>query len=287
MAFIDHIRACNRHDLSGFRPWLVAGVRVGWVRHALAERLLGFAKVFQAGAGDQLLLNPALGRPEDRSAAVAVVAESLAAEGRLSAPIGELYPVLARWGTAPLLCLDRAVAASFGIRAYGLHVNGFVRRADGGVDLWIGHRARDRKVAPGQLDNMIAGGQPAGLSLRDNLLKEAREEAGLGAAIAGRACPVGALSYVMETPAGLRPDVLFLYDLEMHKDEIPSNEDGEVERFELVPVDLVAKIVRDTNEFKFNCNLVIIDFLFRHGNLDPDHKDYLEILAGLRSEPPQ
>lgn len=41
--------------------------------------------------------------------------------------------------------------------------------------------------------------------------------------------------------------------------------DGEVESFELVPVKHVANIIRSTEFFKENCNLVIIDFLFRHG----------------------
>ena len=34
-------------------------------------------------------------------------------------------------------------------------------------------------MAPGQLDNLIAGGQPVGLTLEQNLIKEAYEEAGV------------------------------------------------------------------------------------------------------------
>ena len=284
MSFMDHIRACNRRDMSGFRPWWAAGVRVGWLRHGLAERLLGFPAVFQA-TGDGVALAAELNQPAARSQAVAVAAAALAAAGVIPAARGELYPVLERWGASPLLVVDRAWASCFGVTAYGLHVNGFVRRADGGLDLWLGHRARDRLVAPGQLDNMIAGGLPTGLSLRENLLKEAQEEAGLGAEIAGRARPVGALSYAMETESGLRPDVMFLYDLELSEDEIPVNQDGEVERFERAPVEQVAEIVRHTNRFKFNCNLVVLDFLFRHGILDPDQPDYVDLLAASRAWP--
>ena len=49
-----------------------------------------------------------------------------------------------------------------------------------------------------------------------------------------------------------------------------------------MPWERVAEIVRDTDEFKFNCNLVIIDFLIRHGLITPDHPDYLALAAGLR-----
>lgn len=41
--------------------------------------------------------------------------------------------------------------------------------------------------------------------------------------------------------------------------------DGEVESFKLVPVEDVAKIIRSTQYYKDNCNIVIIDFMIRHG----------------------
>jgi hypothetical protein len=44
--------------------------------------------------------------------------------------------------------------------------------------------------------------------------------------------------------------------------------------------------VRDSDAFKLNCNLVIIDFLIRHGLLPQEDPDYLPILQGLRSPLP-
>ena len=46
-----------------------------------------------------------------------------------------------------------------------------------------------RHSYPGMLDNMVAGGQPAGLSLMENVVKEAGEEAGIPCAVAGTARP--------------------------------------------------------------------------------------------------
>ena len=43
-----------------------------------------------------------------------------------------------------------------------------------------------------------------------------------------------------------------------------------------------VQIVRTTQEFKTNCNLVIIDFLIRHGYITPDQPNYLKLLMGLR-----
>lgn len=282
MAYLDHIERCNTHDLSGFRPFFVDRHRVGWVRRALAERLLSFPQHFETRGEDGLALAAGLDDFKSRSTALAETLPILVREGFVRKLRKEKYPVLARWGTDPLLELDRGAVPAFGIDAYGLHVNGYVRRPDGQTALWVGRRSEDRTVAPGKYDNLVAGGQPIGLSLRENLIKEADEEAGLDAALAQTARPAGAITYRMETEEGLKCDTLFVYDLALGPDVTPVNRDGEVAEFRLLPVEQVAAIVRDTDEFKFNCNLVVIDFLIRHGHLDPDDPDYLEIVRGLR-----
>ncbi|MED6310149.1 MAG: hypothetical protein VX624_09650 [Pseudomonadota bacterium] len=68
----------------------------------------------------------------------------------------------------------------------------------------------------------------------------------------------------------------------MPADFEPVAADGEVDEFMLWPIEQVAAKVRDTFAFKFNCNLVIIDFLIRHGILDPDSEpDYTDLCRGL------
>ena len=46
---------------------------------------------------------------------------------------------------------------------------------------------------------------------------------------------------------------------------MPHAADGEVEEFELWPIERVMAAVRDTDDFKFNVNLVLIDLFRRHG----------------------
>ncbi len=50
----------------------------------------------------------------------------------------------------------------------------------------------------------------------------------------------------------------------------------------MLGVQEVARLVRETSEFKLNCNLVVIDFLLRHGFIGPEEEDYLELVSGLR-----
>ncbi len=76
--------------------------------------------------------------------------------------------------------------------------------------------------------------------------------------------------------------MLYVFDLELPAYFTPHNADAEVEEFYLWPVEKVMTIIRETQEFKFNCALVMIDFLIRHGFIPPDDADYLQLLVGLR-----
>ena len=92
---------------------------------------------------------------------------------------------------------------------------------------------------------------------------------------------VGAITYCAETEEGLKPDVQYCYDLELPAEFRPHCRDGEIEGFMLMPIEEVAAVVRETQQFKFNCNLVIIDFLVRLGLIGPDDPDYVAIVQGL------
>ena len=216
-----------------------------------------------------------------RTAAVEMVVRSLFENGALTGWRGEPYPVGGNWGGPHAFEIERAASPFFGARAYGVHINGFVRSEDG-IHMWIARRADDRPVCPGMLDNMIAGGQPVTLSLRENVIKEAGEEAGVAPELAATAIPTGAVTYCAESEVGLKPDMMFCWDLELPADFTPVNTDGEISEFYLLPAVEVMATVDASDDFKFNCNLVIIDFCIRHGILPPEHPDYENILRGLR-----
>ena len=160
--------------------------------------------------------------------------------------------------------LDRGALPSFGVIGVGVHLNGLVRRADG-VHLWVAKRAANKKLDPGKLDHLVAGGVPAGYTPFETLLKEAEEEAGLPEVLAARARQVAMFKYNMERPEGLRRDILYAYDLELPEDFTPQPMDGEVESFALWPLARVAETLSHTNEFKFNVALVLINLLLREG----------------------
>jgi hypothetical protein len=79
---------------------------------------------------------------------------------------------------------------------------------------------------------------------------------------------------------------MFCYDLELPEGFEPRCTDGEVDRFERLSVEAISELVSETDDFKLNCNLVIIDFLIRHGLISQDEPDYVAIVQGLRSALP-
>ena len=285
MSYLDHIRFCNRHDLSHFRPFLIDGRRVGWVPHGFADLLAAFPEAFRVTPDD---VTPAAGldTPASRSAAAEAALRSLTADGHIRAWRHEPYPVAEHHasphaGGEVLMQIERAAAPHFGVRAYGEHMTGYVRKADG-IQVWVARRAHDKPTYPGMLDNTVAGGQPLGISVRENLIKECWEEAGIPRPLAEQAVPVGAVTYTYEGDGGLKPDLQYCYDLEMPEDFVPRNTDGEMAGFSLMPATEVMEITADSRDFKFNCAVANIDFFIRHGLLTADSPDYERIVAGLR-----
>ena len=278
MPFRDHIARCNNFDPARCLPLFAADQRVGLVRRDNAEALRRFPDVF-AVLEDKVAL-VARGDAAAVSRAVGLVVDALVGERRIPKTRGETFDVAPRWGDAPIFRLDRGAVPFFGTRGYGVHLNGY-RRVAGEFLLWVGRRAADKQVAPSKLDNLVAGGIGNGYGLVETLAKEADEEAMIPPDLIARACPAGAVSYRMETTLGIRDDVLFVYDLEVPADFAPQNRDGEFVGFELMPLDAVLQRIRASFDFKFNVNLVILDFAVRHGILRPDDPEYLEVATGL------
>ncbi len=280
MSFLARIETCRRWDPAAYRPFVIAGRRMGRIAHGFARRLADFGAVFEVEE-TAVTLRDTLADFDSRSAAVAEVLLALKAAGDITAWRNEDYPVLRRWGEAPLMKMERGAVPVFGVRGFGVHLNGFVERPEG-LHLWVARRALDKPTAPGKFDHLVAGGQPYGMGIRDNLIKECAEEASIAPDLAAAARPVGLVSYICERPEGLRDDVLFSYDLELPAGFEPVNTDGEVAGFFLWPIRRVAEVIRDSEDFKFNCALVNIDFLVRRGFLGPDEEDYQAVVEGLR-----
>jgi 8-oxo-dGTP pyrophosphatase MutT (NUDIX family) len=278
MSFTDHIRACNSYDRARVVPLFAGARRIGWLRRDNAAALARFARVFVVEPERVHLV--AQGDVDAVTEAVDEVVEALVVENRVPKWRNETFDVMPRWGEPPIFRLDRGAVPFFGVRAYGVDLNGYCRdRA--GLSLWVGRRAPDKRVAPDKLDNIVAGGIGNGFGIVATLAKEAEEEAGIPATLIARAVPVGAITYLMENEIGIRDGVLFVYDLELPAEFVPQNRDGEIIAFELMPAQRVIQRIRATDDFKFDVNLVFLDFALRHGLIPIDDPEYLDVASGL------
>lgn len=249
--FERHLRRCNNTALPGGRRELRLGdALIGYVAPDLAERLApGQAGVTVADAAE-----------------LAALGRRIEAAG-LATWRNEEFDVRAREDGPVLATLDRGMLPSLGIAATGVHLNGLVERG-GGTLLWVARRAAHKLLDPGRLDHLAAGGVSAAMTPDDTMRKEADEECGLTGALADAIRHVGTIRYVMARPEGLRRDVLRCYDVVLPSDWQPEAVDGEVESFELWPIERVCREVREGDAFKFNVNLVLIDLLLRRGLID-------------------
>ena len=229
-------------------------------------------------------LDPDLNSRDARTAALNKSMQKLIEKKVVTGVRNEYYPVLKRWGEDPFCLIERSAAPLFGTKSYGVHVNGYVED-DGELKLWVATRSKTKQTYPGKLDHMVAGGQPFGIEPAENVVKECMEEASVPAELARTAKSVGAVSYtnVLDDGVGLKRDVLFCYDLRVPVNFTPVAADGEVEHFELWPIQRVLDTLCEDNDlFKPNVTLVIIDFLIRHGLIRPEEPGFLDLLMSLR-----
>lgn len=67
----------------------------------------------------------------------------------------------------------------FGIRQYGVSINGYTKDPELGFCLWMQQRSRTKQTWPGKWDNIVSGGLSVGHSVFETALKEADEEASI------------------------------------------------------------------------------------------------------------
>ncbi len=158
MGFIDRVRACAVFDPALYMPFIVCGKSVGLVKPALAERLQAFHDVFIV-TPRSVTLSPRFSDFDTRTSAVDGTLRNLAEQGLITGWRDEPFPVAASPADPILFNMERAAVPLFGVRAYGVHLNGFVRDGDA-LKMWVGRRSSQRPRSPGKLDQLVAGGSP-------------------------------------------------------------------------------------------------------------------------------
>jgi 8-oxo-dGTP pyrophosphatase MutT (NUDIX family) len=140
------------------------------------------------------------------------------------------------------------------------HINGYTRAGN----IWLGRRSETKATDPGRLDNLASGGIGADETPWVNARRELWEEAGVPPQIADQIEPVGRIHMRRPIPGrGFHDEQLYVYDLELVDNFVPTNHDGEVSGFiEISLSEAAARILAD--EFTSDAAFVTADFILRN-----------------------
>jgi len=156
--------------------------------------------------------------------------------------------------------LERSAFRTFGFQSMATHINGYTKAGK----LWLGRRSETKATDPGRLDNLAAGGIGADETPWVNARRELWEEAGVPPHISDQIEPVGRIHMRRPIPGkGFHDEQLYIYDLELADNFVPTNHDGEVSGFiEISLSEAAARILAD--EFTSDAAFVTADFILRN-----------------------
>lgn len=200
----------------------------------------------------------------DPSEALARINSALRAQGLVRAWRDETYALVTDLGAAPLALIERASARFWGSLTFGAHANGYVADDAGRpTHLWIARRSPSKPTDPGKLDNLVGGGVPHGQTAFEALVREGFEEAGLPAELMRSAVPGRVLTLACDIAEGFMHEQLHTFDLRLHADTVPVNQDGEVVELHCLPVGQVIALAAG-EAMTVDAALVTLDFALRH-----------------------
>ncbi len=199
-----------------------------------------------------------LAKPKDLSASLYQLADRMRSGGFIPGWRNEDFAWIDENGHK-YFRLERAAFRTFGFRSIATHINGYTQNNT----IWLGRRSETKPTDPGKLDNLAAGGITHDETPWVCARRELWEEAGVPAQIAELIEPVGRIHMRRPTlDRGFHDEQLYVYDLELANNFVPTNHDGEVSGFIQIPLaEAAARILAD--EFTADAAFVTADFILR------------------------
>ncbi|KAL3785443.1 hypothetical protein ACHAW5_010923 [Stephanodiscus triporus] len=286
------------------------GIMTDVLRLSVDSQIRDDAREFRSRDGDSEYNGCPYDRPElfrKRTIAFAHVTDHLLSTGIISHKHSDAYPIYPFAGgedtavneKTVLAHVNRSTAPYLGIDSVGVHLNCYVCHREGehrgatgspvnakkigGV--WLAKRSPTKSHHPNYWDSTVAGGQPAGLSLVDNIVKEAQEEAGVPSTwIQGESSVTSDTKFSDHTNDPLtittaKPDgtcmkrsMYYSCDLQVPHGWTPTPVDGEVSEFRLYSMKELEEELRHGDSVRPAIRAVLLDFMIRHDALGRDEK---------------
>lgn len=279
MRFLKNIHPFKVSELGGFVKVFALGKLIGWTPRDFALKISHFNDVWLF-ADDGLRLNPRFTDMEARTKAVDDTFVAMADAGIVPAmpdysAFGgvDWLPALAHEDGEITFIIKRFYYSFLGIQNHSVILNGYT-----GDQYWAAIRSQNVESAAGKLDVIVAGTIRHGETVREALIHESHDEACLSESDLREVRTIGKLHMPNINARGfLHDEWLYVFDLDL-KDKKP--EVGlpiEVDGFKLMTMEEVIDGIQQGDVFKEHINLVVTDFLIRHGYLDRQHEKFEEI----------
>jgi len=138
------------------KQFICQGVQVGLVGERVLKVLAEYPEVFNI-TSTMVLFHVDLVTPQQRTKALDFVLRDLRGKGSVDSLRGwreECYEISQSHGTQPLFRIERAAAPLFGIRKYGVQINGYMEDEMGNKQVWVQRRSITKPTYPGKLERI-------------------------------------------------------------------------------------------------------------------------------------
>jgi isopentenyldiphosphate isomerase len=240
---------------------------------------------------------------QKRTVAFEYVTDYLMSTGIISHKHADVYPIYPFVSgedsvnkKTVLAHVNRSTAPYLGIDSVGVHLNCYVCQHEGEhcgagssvntnkiKGVWLAKRAPTKAHHPNYWDSTVAGGQPADLSLIDNIVKEAQEEAGVPSEWIRESSDTSIffsdhtndpLAITTAKPDGtcMKRSLYYSCDLQVPHSWTPTPVDGEVSEFRLYSMKELEEEVRHGDSVRPAIRAVLLDFMIRHEALEGEEE---------------
>ncbi len=222
----------------GFLPWFCGPQKLGYLSTARARVLVHHLQHTRLRT-DRLDWDAGTWSVGSRSDALQQALLTLREAGHLPGWRGETFRFLETDSERTFVRAERVGFYFLGMRSDAVHVNGLT--ADG--RMWIARRSANKAVDPGLLDNLCAGGLGADETPVQAVTRELFEEAGLHLQASHSLRYAGSVNVGRVREGGWHEERLRVYNLLLATGELPANQDGEVQDFQLLEAAQIARLI--------------------------------------------
>ena len=261
---LNSLKELNTYNLEDFFAINFKKTKIGWINYKNKKLLEGLfnLKSKQTLDMNEIILKESVWYEKVKSSLKIKCDEKCPVFKNQSIKPKKIFNQNEKLSINQIIEVPRSLLFFFGFPAYGVHCNGWSIEKKK-LFFYLSKRSKTVKKYPGLYDNLIGGGQPGNLSLRENLYKEGFEEVGVKKSFFKNSKLESVIDYCHVKNNLLHSAIIATYDVKVSKGFKFSNNKNEVEKVEKFELNETLKLLEE-KKLKTNCIIPISDFLVRN-----------------------